>query len=108
MGSDCLQGKVEFIGGMSGIVDESLELSDPTPDIHQLFVKFNAMFFEGELGGCEVKWSPRMTLYVSFLVSRFSLIALVVHLSLLLPTCELHIFPLRFRVIFSLSSFISR
>uniref|UniRef100_A0A7I5ECE1 Protein with SprT-like domain at the N terminus n=1 Tax=Haemonchus contortus TaxID=6289 RepID=A0A7I5ECE1_HAECO len=42
------------------VVDPSLELSDPCPDIHVLFVDFNDRFFEGTLAQCEVKWSPRM------------------------------------------------
>ncbi|KAK6057406.1 hypothetical protein COOONC_05078, partial [Cooperia oncophora] len=42
------------------LVDPALELSDPCPDIHLLFIDFNDRFFEGALGRCEVKWSPRM------------------------------------------------
>ncbi|VDO61179.1 unnamed protein product [Haemonchus placei] len=42
------------------VVDPALELSDPCPDIHVLFVDFNDRFFEGTLAQCEVKWSPRM------------------------------------------------
>ena len=34
---------------------------DPTPDLHAMFLQFNAKFFWGRLVGCEVKWSPRMT-----------------------------------------------
>ena len=44
------------------IVDESWEILDPSPDVRAMFLEFNAMFFEGKLGGVEVKWSPRMTL----------------------------------------------
>ncbi|VDN36562.1 unnamed protein product [Cylicostephanus goldi] len=42
------------------LVDPALELSDPCPDIHMLFIDFNDRFFEGALSRCEVKWSPRM------------------------------------------------
>ncbi|KAK6012202.1 hypothetical protein OSTOST_22652 [Ostertagia ostertagi] len=42
------------------LVDPALELSDPCPDIHLLFIDFNDRFFEGTLAQCEVKWSPRM------------------------------------------------
>ena len=44
------------------IVDEYWEYADPNPDIRELFVQFNDMFFDGLLAGCEVKWSSRMTL----------------------------------------------
>ena len=43
-------------------VDPSLEITDPNPDIRELFLLFNAQFFWGRLSGIEVKWSPRMTL----------------------------------------------
>ena len=43
-------------------VDSSLELSDPSPDIRELFLQYNERFFWGKLLGIEVKWSPRMTL----------------------------------------------
>ena len=46
------------------VVDDSLELIDPLPDIRQLFLQFNDAYFQGKLAGIEVKWSPRMTLYV--------------------------------------------
>lgn len=44
------------------IVDPELELLDPNPDIHQLFIEFNSTFFWGKLNMVEVRWSPRMTL----------------------------------------------
>lgn len=46
------------------IVDKSLELSDPNPNIHDLFVQYDAMFFWRKLvsSGVAVRWSPRMTL----------------------------------------------
>nr|CAB3266540.1 sprT-like domain-containing protein Spartan [Phallusia mammillata] len=44
------------------IVDPELELLDPNPNIHQLFIDFNRTFFWGKLDMVEVKWSPRMTL----------------------------------------------
>lgn len=47
------------------IVDSSWELTDPNPNIHDLFVRFDHMFFEGTLvsRGVVVSWSNRMTLY---------------------------------------------
>ena len=46
------------------VVDKSLELSDPNPNIHDLFVQYDAMFFWRKLvsSGVAVRWSPRMTL----------------------------------------------
>ena len=46
------------------IVDEHWELTDPNPDIHQLFVGFDSRFFWGKLAssGVAVDWSKRMTL----------------------------------------------
>lgn len=46
------------------IVDERWELLDPHPNVHDLFVQFDAMFFDRKLmnAGVEVRWSPRMTL----------------------------------------------
>lgn len=44
------------------IVDESWELIDPVPNIHDLFLQFNDAYFDGRLAGVEVKWSPKMTL----------------------------------------------
>lgn len=46
------------------IVDQRWELDDPNPNIHELFVQFDAMFFDRTLtsSGVAVKWSHRMTL----------------------------------------------
>ncbi|XP_011307084.1 sprT-like domain-containing protein Spartan [Fopius arisanus] len=43
------------------LVDQTLETVDPIPNIHTLFVQFNAKFFRNVLLPVEVKWSPRMT-----------------------------------------------
>lgn len=43
------------------LVDQTLELIDPTPNIYTLFVQFNARFFSNVLLPVEVKWSNRMT-----------------------------------------------
>ena len=48
----------------TSIVDDCWETIDPTPDIRDLFLQFNDLYFQGELSCCEVKWAPRMTLYV--------------------------------------------
>ncbi|XP_049831889.1 DNA-dependent metalloprotease SPRTN-like isoform X1 [Schistocerca gregaria] len=45
----------------TSLVDPSLEYTDPTPDIHALFLQFNDRFFRGRLAAVEVKWSSRMT-----------------------------------------------
>jgi len=52
----------EMIEKPLSIVDPSWEMIDPIPDIRELFVEFNAAYFDGKLAGVEVKWSPRMTL----------------------------------------------
>ena len=44
------------------LVDPELDLIDPNPDLHSLFLQFNNEFFWSRLNVCEVKWSPRMTL----------------------------------------------
>ena len=46
------------------IVDERWELADPNPNVHDLFVQFDAMFFDRTLTslGVAVRWSHRMTL----------------------------------------------
>lgn len=46
------------------IVDNYWELADPNPNIHELFLQFDSMYFKNSLNnaGVEVKWSPRMTL----------------------------------------------
>ena len=48
----------------NSIVSQELELIDPTPDVHQLFVDLDDRFFGGKLAdsGVAVKWSARMTL----------------------------------------------
>lgn len=48
-----------------GIVDQHWELSDPNPNIHQLYVEFDSLFFWSKLtaSGVAVDWSTRMTLY---------------------------------------------
>ncbi|XP_033317361.1 sprT-like domain-containing protein Spartan [Bombus bifarius] len=43
------------------LIDQTLELIDPTPNIHTLFVQFNEHFFWNVLLPVEVKWSPKMT-----------------------------------------------
>ena len=44
------------------VVDDSWELIDPIPDVRQLFIQFNDVYFNGLLASVEVRWSPRMTL----------------------------------------------
>ena len=42
-------------------MDLTLELKDPTPNIQDLFVRFDKKFFDGALGMVLVTWSKRMT-----------------------------------------------
>lgn len=42
------------------LVDQELELIDPTPNIHTMFVQFDRRFFWNSLSSVEVKWSNRM------------------------------------------------
>lgn len=51
-------------GASLSLADESWEVMDPNPDIRALFLQYNDRFFWGRVAGIEVKWSPRMTLYV--------------------------------------------
>ncbi|XP_067876324.1 DNA-dependent metalloprotease SPRTN isoform X2 [Heterodontus francisci] len=44
------------------VVDGEWELIDPNPNLHDLFLQFNDVYFWGRLAGVEVRWSPRMTL----------------------------------------------
>lgn len=55
--------------GPLSLADQSWEFMDPNPDIRALFLQYNDRFFRGRLAGIEVKWSPRMTLYVDTLKS---------------------------------------
>ena len=34
------------------LTEEELELLDPHPDIHALFVHYNGLYFESKLGAC--------------------------------------------------------
>lgn len=38
------------------------------PDIHQLFLHYDDLYFGGKLKSVEVKWSARMTLFVPLLL----------------------------------------
>jgi hypothetical protein len=35
----------------------------PFKDLHGLFLAFNDLYFESKLSACEVRWSPRMTVW---------------------------------------------
>ena len=43
------------------VLDPALETADPTPDIHQLFCRFDSELFGAALAAVSVAWSPRMT-----------------------------------------------
>jgi hypothetical protein len=48
--------------GAAGLTEDELELVDPTPSIHDLFVHYRDLYFDGKLGGVSVEWSSaRMT-----------------------------------------------
>ena len=47
------------------LVDHRWELMDPNPDARSLFLEFDKTFFYGRLVGVEVRWSPRMTSWVT-------------------------------------------
>ncbi|KAF7722860.1 hypothetical protein EC973_002621 [Apophysomyces ossiformis] len=44
-------------------VATSSSIDDPNPDLHELFLLFNDIYFEGKLAMVEVQWSKRMTLW---------------------------------------------
>ena len=50
--------------GPTNVVHPRLEVTDPNPDVHELFLQFDGIFFNGALNnrGVEVRWSPRMTM----------------------------------------------
>lgn len=42
---------------------EDFDVIDPFPDVHALFLRYNRLYFEDQLGACSVEWSSsRMTL----------------------------------------------
>jgi hypothetical protein len=43
-------------------VDPSWEQLDPNPNIRELFLTFNLLFFDDALSGIEVTWLQSMTL----------------------------------------------
>ncbi|XP_046826237.1 DNA-dependent metalloprotease dvc-1 [Vespa crabro] len=43
------------------LIDQTLEIIDPTPNIYTLFMQFNTRFFWNVLLSVQVKWSNRMT-----------------------------------------------
>ncbi|XP_053311922.1 DNA-dependent metalloprotease SPRTN-like [Spea bombifrons] len=44
------------------VVDPAWEVLDPNPNLQELFMSFNRMFFKGKLMWVDVKWSRKMTL----------------------------------------------
>lgn len=48
----------------TSVVHPRLEVTDPNPNVHELFLQFDGVYFNGTLNsrGVEVRWSPRMTL----------------------------------------------
>ena len=42
---------------------EDFDVIDPFPDVHALFLQYNRLYFDEQLGACSVEWSSsRMTL----------------------------------------------
>ncbi|ETV70525.1 hypothetical protein H257_13915 [Aphanomyces astaci] len=52
----------EHSAAAMNLLAEEYEYLDPTPDVWSLFMEYDTLFFDGHLRGCEIKWSPRMTL----------------------------------------------
>ena len=38
------------------LTEEELELLEPAPDIHALFVHYNELYFDSKLGACSGGW----------------------------------------------------
>lgn len=52
--------------------NEDFDAIDPFPDVHALFLHYNALYFDDSLGACSVEWSSsRMTLYAASLAVQF-------------------------------------
>ncbi|KAG8040662.1 hypothetical protein G9C98_002658 [Cotesia typhae] len=43
------------------LIDETLEIIDPTPNVYTMFIQFNEKFFWNKLDAVQVRWSKRMT-----------------------------------------------
>ena len=42
---------------------QDFDVIDPFPDVHALFLHYNRLYFDEQLGACSVEWSSsRMTL----------------------------------------------
>ena len=62
LNQQCLPSILNHYITNKSIVDLSSDLNSVNPDIHNLFIKYNYMYFDNKLSGCEIKWSKRMTL----------------------------------------------
>lgn len=49
------------VTALGNVCDPSLEMTDPVPDVRQLFLMFNEHVFSGRLSGVELRWSKTMT-----------------------------------------------
>lgn len=53
--------KLQTGNGVMNLADPELELIDPTPDVHSLFLHFDKLFFWSKLANrVVVRWSKRM------------------------------------------------
>lgn len=53
----------DFAGNYDSL---ALQTDAPFKDLHGLFLAFNDLYFESKLSACEVRWSPRMTVWYVF------------------------------------------
>lgn len=50
----------DYLNQTQHLVHPEWELIDPSPDVHAMFVRFNAKFFQNRLGAVVLEWSKRM------------------------------------------------
>ena len=62
LNSQCLPSNLQNYICSKSIINLSPDISSINPDLHNLFLKYNYLYFDNKLSQCEVKWSKRMTL----------------------------------------------
>eukprot|EP01084_Bolivina_argentea_P127678 225772_1 len=62
LNKNCLPPILNTYVTSKSIINLSQDISSINPDIYNLFFKYNYLYFDNSLSGCEVKWSKRMTL----------------------------------------------
>eukprot|EP01084_Bolivina_argentea_P136212 239897_1 len=58
----CLPSILTNYVASKSVINLSDDINGTNPDIYNLFFKYNYLYFDNKLSGCEVKWSKRMTL----------------------------------------------